>query len=59
MREKKRAYEIEVQVDPRLNFRKETLEKREVRQSWAVIGGNYDNSIPRVRSVVSAVVQAS
>lgn len=31
------------------NFRKRALGKREVRQSRAVIGGNYDNSIPRAR----------
>ena len=32
------------------NFRKRALGKREVRQSRAVIGGNYDNSIPRARA---------
>lgn len=38
------------------NFRKGALGKREVRQSRAVIGGNYDNSIPRARALVHAYV---
>lgn len=40
------------------NFRKRAIGKREVRQSRAVIGGNYDNSIPRARALAYTDVGA-